>query len=93
KPTFPNFWMENLLQLFPGVEIAEDNIGEFITAELSVWRDNIVAKGCPNFAIGGLARCDKFAGKLVGIHNLDTPRPEKPGGGGFAHANATGQSE
>jgi hypothetical protein len=93
EPALADSGMENGLKLISGDGILKNNIGEFIAAQLSVRRDDFVAKNAPNFSEGRLAGLDEFAGEMVGVHNPGAVLLKKFGGGGFAHTDTTGEAK
>jgi hypothetical protein len=59
---------------------------------LTFGRNHFLAECALNFRQRGLAGPGKLPGQLVSVHDLRAAFAEKPGGGGFAHAHAAGQT-
>ena len=85
--------MENGFQIGTGGRIGEDQPGQFLAVQASVRQEHSGAELLPNFRQGGLPRLDSLAGEDVGVNDRHTQLHEQLAGGGFAHADAPGDTE
>ena len=72
--------------------IGENAPGQFVATQPSVVADDFFAEKSLNFGQRGLARLDHLAGNNVGIDHRQAVVAKQICGGGFAHADAAGQS-
>jgi hypothetical protein len=93
EPAFANTRVKNVFKLLAGDRISKDDLSQCLTAQVAVTGNNVVAKKRLNFPQSRLAGFDEPMRQFVGIHDLCTVLAEKLRGSGFAHPDATGQSQ
>ena len=73
--------------------VGENNFGEDFTIQPPIRCEDFIAKSVLDFLPCRLARLDDLAGEGVRVYHRHAPFVENFFSGGFAHADAAGQSE
>ena len=92
-PEGANAGMQGLFQFASGIGIREHAPGQGVAAQTATVIDHLSTKMLHDFSQGRLARLDDLARDEIRIDHRQTALAQQVGGGGFAHADAAGQSE
>jgi len=92
KPSFTDERVENGFEFYTGGGIGKNNLRQFIPAKPSVRGNDGPAEGGLNFGEGGLAGLNELPREFVSVHHLRASGAEEFGNGGFAHADAAGET-
>jgi hypothetical protein len=82
--------MQDAFKPQAGRGIGEYPPGKLVAPQLAVRRQDSGPERFPDLGQGRLARFNHLARQIVGVHDGDPARAKQLGGGGLAHANATG---
>jgi hypothetical protein len=82
--------MKDAFETPSGSGVSKYAPGQFIAPQPAIRPDDFSAERFPDFSEGRLAWLNDLTRQVVGIHDCRAARAEQLGGGGLAHADATG---